>query len=61
MVRAGRGEISRRSILGNSKSRGKTMRLKIALATSAITFCSSAVNANLEIYKDYTVSDAPGR
>ena len=34
------------------------MRSKISLAVLAITFCSSAAYADLEIYKDYTVSDA---
>ncbi len=34
------------------------MRLKIALVAIAIAFGSSAARADLEIYKDYTVSDA---
>jgi hypothetical protein len=34
------------------------MRAKIALAALAIAFCSSSARADLEIYKDYTVSDA---
>jgi hypothetical protein len=37
---------------------GDIMRLKISLAILAMTFCSSAAYADLEIYKDYTVSDA---
>jgi hypothetical protein len=34
------------------------MRLKISVAILATAFCSSAAYADLEIYKDYTVSDA---
>lgn len=34
------------------------MRIKIALVAIAIAFGSSAAMADLEIYKDYTVSDA---
>jgi hypothetical protein len=34
------------------------MRLKISVAILAMAFCSSAAYADLEIYKDYTVSDA---
>ncbi|MGB7904914.1 MAG: hypothetical protein WCF43_09485 [Steroidobacteraceae bacterium] len=37
------------------------MRLKISLAVLAVTFCSSAAYADLEIYKDYAVSDAVWR
>ncbi len=34
------------------------MRFKIALVALAMTFAASAANADLEMYKDYTVSDA---
>lgn len=34
------------------------MRFKVSLAVLAITFCSSPAYADLDIYKDYTVSDA---
>jgi len=34
------------------------MRIRIALVAIAIAFASSAAMADLEIYKDYTVSDA---
>jgi hypothetical protein len=34
------------------------MRFKISVAILAMAFCSSAAHADLEIYKDYTVSDA---
>ena len=34
------------------------MRFRIALATVAIAFASMTARADLEIYKDYTVSDA---
>jgi hypothetical protein len=34
------------------------MRIRIMLATIAIAFASTAARADLEIYKDYTVSDA---
>lgn len=34
------------------------MRLKIALVAIAIAFASNAAQADLEIYKDYTLSDA---
>jgi hypothetical protein len=34
------------------------MRLKISVAILAMAFCSSAAYADLEIHKDYTVSDA---
>jgi uncharacterized protein YbaA (DUF1428 family) len=37
------------------------MRLKISLAVLAVTFCSSTAYADLEIYKDYAVSDAVWR
>jgi len=34
------------------------MRIRVMLATIAIAFASTAARADLEIYKDYTVSDA---
>jgi hypothetical protein len=34
------------------------MRIRIMLATIAIAFASTAARADLEMYKDYTVSDA---